>query len=53
MVPHVEHEPVLFRVENIMYGDGKLDHPEIGGKVAARFGNAADKEAPYLPAKRV
>lgn len=33
LVPHVEDEFILWKIEHFMQGENKLDRAEVGGKV--------------------
>ena len=51
LVAHVEHQPVPAGIEYPVDGHRQLHRTQIGGQMAAGFGNILHKEAPDLPAQ--
>ncbi len=48
LVAHVPDQAVARRVENIVQGDGELDHAQSRPEVTARFGDGIDHLMPQL-----
>ena len=48
LVPHVPHDAVMRRVENVMQRDRELDGAEIGREMAARLAHRFKQERPQF-----
>ena len=52
LMADIPNKTVVGRIENVMQGDGQLDHAETGAKMAAGFRNRVNRLRAQLAAKQ-